>query len=60
MPPDLRQLERDLLALRQRPELRGYVDPAGRIDFSTLTLDDLAALLADPTASLLLMAAADL
>jgi hypothetical protein len=60
MPPELRSLERELLALRDRPELRGHLDAAGRIDFSQSTLAELAALLADPVASMLLLAAADL
>lgn len=60
MPPELRLLEGELLALRDRPELRELFDAAGRINFSKLSLDDLATLLGDPTASLLLMAAADL
>lgn len=60
MPRELQLLEADLQALRNRPELRKLVDRTGRIDFSRLDLADLASLLADPTASLLLMAAADL
>jgi hypothetical protein len=60
VPSDLRSLERDLLELRHRPELRDHVDAAGRANFAALELTDLATLLADPVASLLLLAAADL
>jgi len=60
MPRELQVLEADLQALRKRPELRKLVDRTGQIDFGRLDLADLATLLADPTAYLLLMAAADL
>jgi hypothetical protein len=61
MAPDARAaLQRELTGVRHHYALAPHVDPSGRIDFSGLTLTDIAELLADPNASLLLMAAADL
>lgn len=60
MPPELRALERELLALRSHPILGPHVARGGRIDFSSLALQEIAELLGQQTAALLLMAAADL
>ncbi len=53
-------LQGALAGVRHHPALSPHVDRRGRVHFSTVTLADLAELLKDPTASLLLMAAADL
>ena len=60
MPPELRALERDLLELRRHPVLGQAFDRSGRVVFADLVLEDVAALLADSAASLLLLAAAGL
>ena len=60
MPADRRLLAQQLAGLRRRPELLAHIDARGRIDFSGLTLTDIGSLLEEPTAALLLMAAADL
>lgn len=60
MQPELRALEQALAALRRHSVLGRAVDRRGRIQFGTLALEDIAALLGDPAASLLLLAAADL
>lgn len=60
MPPELRALERELLELRRHPVLGRVIDRRGRVTFGNLELEDIAALLADSAASLVLLAAADL
>jgi hypothetical protein len=60
MQPELRTLERALLALRDVGPLASRIDAAGRIEFASLALEEIAAMLADEVASLVLFAAADL
>jgi hypothetical protein len=60
MQPELLALERELAALRRHPVLRPVIARGGRVRFDALTLEDIAALLGHPAASLLLLAAADL
>jgi hypothetical protein len=60
MQPELRALERELVALRGHPKLEPVIDSLGDVRFGDLDLHDIAALLGDPIASLFLLAAADL
>ena len=60
MRPELVALERELSALRRHPILSAAVDRRGRIRFDGLTLEQIAVLLADSSASLFLFAAAGL
>jgi hypothetical protein len=60
MLPEIRALEDELRALRRHPRLRGVITSGGRTNLSSLELEDIAALLTDPAAALLLLAAADL
>ena len=60
MQPEIRALEAQLASARDHPLLAPLGDPAGTVDFASVSLDDIAAMLGDPTLSLLLLAAADL
>lgn len=60
MQPELRALERELDALRQHRLLASHLDDQDRLDLSALRLEDIAAMLSEAAASLLLLAAADL
>lgn len=60
MQPELRALEEELLALRGHPVLAGCIGKNGEIEFGVLSLKQIAMLLAQPTAAVFLMAAADL
>lgn len=60
MQPELKALEEDLLALREHPILGGCIGPGGELEFAALSLEQIATLLAEPSAAVLLMAAADL
>lgn len=60
MQPELRALERDLNALRGHPVLNPVIGRDGRMRLSDLSVTHVATLLADSTAALFLLAAADL